>query len=424
MTSHLLFVTGNDSESIVQRLMKLKNDRTYTELYVSMIKLDSRISNAIVDVLRDESRTWDGIHLAHCTGNVDSVISNALQVGNLKKMSLLPDGHRMNDACLYALAEGLKANQTVKSLVLRVDLYNELATALAEGLSANSALEELSLILSTSDANAIDTLAKGIQYNSNLQSLKLNRCSLEDGQVAALVRALENHPSLQELTVQGSNCRASGIIAISGLLQSNNKKPFKLDLSNQDFGNQTFGICFLAPALPDNKSMRFLDLSSNHLTDVDVTCVASALSENSTLEELKLVNCNLTDKGAKIIASKLPRMTGLKTLWLQNNPLSKAGAQSLLDAVRTNMHLEQLILPHGKKLNGFQQRIDQYLMLNKAGRRLLDDPNLFQIGLWPHVFERINDMDWREFSGSNKTDDPRSAVTYWLLKNGPVLFAR
>jgi Ran GTPase-activating protein (RanGAP) involved in mRNA processing and transport len=59
--------------------------------------------------------------------------------------------------------------------------------------------------------------------------------------------------------------------------------------------------------------MRFLDLSSNHLTDVGVTCIASALIENSALEELKLVNCNVTDKGTKIIAKHLPRMTGLKT---------------------------------------------------------------------------------------------------------------
>jgi Ran GTPase-activating protein (RanGAP) involved in mRNA processing and transport len=302
-------------------------------------------------------------------------------------------------------------------------LYEELSTTLAEGLSANSALEELSLILSTSDTNAIDTLARGIQGNSKLKSLKLNRCSLEDGQVAALIKALENHPSLRELSVQGSSCRAMGIVAISGLLQSDNKKPFKLDLSNQHFTrNNPFGISFLAPALPENKSMRFLDLSSNHLTDVEVTCIASALIENSALEELKLVNCNVTDKGTKIIAKHLPLMTGLKTLWLQDNPLGEEGALSLFEASRTNMHLEQLILPkgRGRAMDDIQRKIDYFLALNKGGRRLLGNPNQVALGLWPRVLDRANSLSWDSFSVENA----QASVIYCLIRNGPALFGR
>jgi hypothetical protein len=238
-----------------------------------------------------------------------------LELESVKKLALLPEGHRINDKCLYALANGLKVNKLVKSLVLHVDLNQEISSALAEGLKANSALEELSLILSTSDTNAIETLVKGIQENSKLKSLMLNCCSLEDGQIAALVSALENHASLRELLVQGSSCRAKGIVTISGLLQSANTKPFKLDLSKQDFErNETCGISFLAPALTENKSMRFLDLSSNNLTNIDVACIASTLSENLALEELKLLKFNITNRGAKIIAKNLPQMTGLRGL--------------------------------------------------------------------------------------------------------------
>jgi hypothetical protein len=380
------------------------------------------VSRGIVDVLQDRSRPWDGIHLAHCTGKVDVVISNVLQLESVQKLSLLPNGHHINDKCLYALANGLKVNKSVKGLVLRVDLYQELSSALAEGLNANSALEELSLILSTSDTNAITTLARGIQGNSKLKSLMLNRCSLEDGQIAALVSALENHPSLRELSVQGSSCRAKGIVAISGLLQSANTKPFKLDLSKQDFKrNEMFGISFLAPALLENRSMRFLDLSSNNLTDIDVACIASALSENSALEELKLVNCSITNRGAKIIANKLPRMTGLKGLWLHDNPFDKDGALYLLEAMRTNMHMEQLILPRGREnsLDDIQREIEYYSMLNRGGRRLLRSQNNIPLGLWPRVLGRAGCLRWDSFSDKSTPVD----VIYCLL-HGPALFAR
>jgi hypothetical protein len=418
MTSQYLFVTGSDSDSIVERLMKLKDNRAYTELYVSMIELDVAVSNALISVLRDRSRSWEGIYFAHCTGNVDVVISTALELGSVAKLSLLPSGHHIDDRCLFALANGLRLNTSIKSLVLRVDLFQELSEALAEGLSANSSLEELSLILSTAETTAVETLARGIQKNSGLKALKLNRCSLEDGQVAALIQALENHPSLRELIVQGSSCRAKGIVAISGLLQSDSKKPFKLDLSNQQFQrNGMFGISFLAPALPANKSMRFLDLSSNDLADVDVTCIASALCENSALEELKLTNCNISDNGVRIIAEHLPKMTGLKSLWLHGNPFGTQGANSLLDALRINMHLEQLLLPRdkGKPFDDIQRKTEYFLALNKGGRRILLESNNVPVGLWPLIFERVNKVRLNSLSARKA----QANVIYFLLQ-GPA----
>ncbi len=427
MTSQYLFVTGSDRQSIIERLHKHKSDPMYRELYVSMIDINDDISNAIIDVLRDDSRSWDGIHVAHCTGKVDVVITSALELGKVKRLSLLPSGRHFNDECLFALANGLKKNRSVKSLVFRVDLFQRLAEALAEGLSTNSALEELSLILSTSDTNAINTLARGIEQNSGLKTLLLNRCSLEDGQVAALIKALENHPSLQELSVQGSSCRAMGIVAISGLLQSSNEKPFKLDLSKQNFSrDEMFGISFLAPALPDNKSMRFLDLSSNDLADVDVACLASALAENSALEELKLVNCNISDKGVQILASHLPRMKGLKSLWLQDNPFGIRGAQVLLQAVQKNRQLEQLWLPtgEGQAMERIQEQLHPHLQLNQAGQKLLfSDPNIVPQAIWPFVLQRINSIEFDSVSKQHSADKATINAIYQLLQ-GPALCIR
>jgi Ran GTPase-activating protein (RanGAP) involved in mRNA processing and transport len=427
MTSQYLFVTGSHSESIVERLYKHKHDERFRELYVSMIDIDDRISDAIVEVLSDETRTWDGIHVAQCTGNVDVVINHVLEQSRVKKFSLLPSGRHLNDECLLALANGLKNNRSVKSFVFRVDLCQSLSEALAEGLSATSALEELSLILSTSDTTAINTLAEGIKKNVGLKTLLLNRCSLEDGQVASLIKALENHPSLQELSVQGSSCRAMGIVAISGLLQSSNQKPFKLDLSKQNFSQEDmFGISFLAPSLPANKSMRFLDLSHNKLSEIDVVCLASALAENEVLEELKLVNCNISDKGAQILARQLRQMTGLKSLWLQDNPFGLRGAESLYNATMQNRQLEQLWLPtdKGEVVDQLQEALFPHLQLNQAGQKLLyTDHNGVPQSLWPLVLARVNDVSFDSVSAQYSANEATCNALYTLLQ-GPALCLR
>jgi len=419
MTSHLLFVTGTDTESIVERMHRLKHDHAYRELYISMIDLDDFVSDEIVKVLSDTSRSWDGIHIAHCTGKVEVVISTALELSSVKKLSLLPSGHHIDDPSLFALAKGLKANKTVKTLLLRVDLYAKLAEALAEGLSSSSALEELSLTLSSSDTEAITTLARGIRNNSRLKTLNMNRCSLEDGQIAEFIRGLENHPSLQELSVQGSGCRAMGLVAISGLLQAQYQKPFKLDLSNQLEEGHVFGVSFLASSLPSNKNMRCLDLSSNDLSGVDVTSIASALSENSGLEELRLTNCNIDDRGARIIAEHLPLMTGLKKIWLDQNPFGLKGAQSLLEAMHRNVHLQEMQLPRikGREFQEIKAKMNRFLLLNKGGRKLLKDLNRVSSGLWPEVLGRVSNADMA------MAQEAQAEVIYCLLKN-PTLLAR
>ena len=428
MTSQYLFVTGSDSKSIVDRIHANKHDERFREMYISMIDIDDQISDAIVEVLCDESRSWDGIHVAKCTGNVDVVISTALEHGTVKKLSLLPLGHHLDDKCLFALAHGLKKNQSVKSLVFRVDLFERLSQALAEGLSSStSALEELSLILSTSDTNAINILAEGIKQNVGLKTLLLNRCSLEDGQVASLITALENHPSLQVLSVQGSSCRAMGIVAISGLLQANNQKPFKLDLSKQNFcqDEKTFGISFLAPALSENTSMRYLDLSHNSLSDVDVTYLASALAENSSLEELKLVNCNISNKGAQILARQLRKMGGLKSLWLQENPFGVRGARSLYRATLQNWQLEQLWLPTGKgeAVDQLQEALIPHLQLNQAGQKLLTmvDQNKVPPGVWALAMGRIKGVTFDSVSSRFPAEHAPYNAMYKLLQ-GPALW--
>jgi Ran GTPase-activating protein (RanGAP) involved in mRNA processing and transport len=250
---------------------------------------------------------------------------------------------------------------------------------------------------------------------------------LEDGQVASLIKALENHPSLQVLSVQGSSCRAMGIVAISGLLQSKNQKPFKLDLSKQNFcQDETFGISFLAPALSANKSMRFLDLSHNSLSDIDVTYLASALAENEALEELKLINCNISNKGAQILARQLKKMTGLKSLWLQENPFGLRGAQSLYYASLENWQLEQLWFPTGKgeAVDRLQEALFPHLQLNQAGQKLLyTDHNRVPQALWPLALGRINAIAFDSVSARYSAVEAPSNVMYKLLQ-GPALCVR
>jgi hypothetical protein len=216
-------------------------------------------------------------------------------------------------------------------------------------------------------------------------------------------------------------CRSKGIIAISSLLKSDSKKLIKLDLSNQqELAIETFAVSFLASALPTNTSLKFLDLSSNRLNDGDVTSLAAALEENSALEELRLVNCNVSDRSATTLANHLPFMRGLKSLWLYGNPFDMEGAKNLLEAVRVNANLGQLLIPRGRRktMDEIQRGIEYYLILNRGGRKLLQNVGTSP-GLWPRVLNRAGSVNWDYFI----TKSAQADIIYILLQ-GPALLER
>jgi hypothetical protein len=426
MIPQLLFVTGGgDSQAIVTRIQKSKHDAHFTEIFLSGIHVDQPILEALFDIL--EHGKWEGIHMGQCTGMVHNLIEHSCS--RVQKLSLLCDFCRMEPSWCQSLSRGLQDQSCrLTKLMLRVQLSHDLAIALYEGLSVHhSSLEELVLPISDSSLKSIVLLSTALRQCRSLKKLRLNRHDLvwtmDAFQIVTLMKALEGHESLQDLSIQGSSCNEAGIQVISECVV---KGLEKLDLSNHRFGGDRLcGMEHLTASLKNNNNrLKFLSLSGHRLTETDISGLAASL-EHCQLEELCLTNCHLSDQSIVIFAKMLPKMKHLKYLWLHDNPFGQVGASALLASLERNCELEHLILPRGRGsvMDGLQRQIEFYLVLNRAGRRLLRATNNrpVPLALWPKVLDRAGKARRDYYFAASK--GIHVDAIFHLLQ-GPVLFGR
>lgn len=418
MIPQLLFVTGGgNSEAIVTRLQKSKRNTHFTEIFLSGVHITEEVLEALLDVL--SIKEWEGIHMGQCTGFMQQLISKSC--AHVQKLSLLCDFDPLQPSWCRSLAKGLSAsNCRLQKLMLRVQLSRELALALCEGLP-KSHVEELVLPISDSTLEYVELLASALNRCTSLKRLKWNRHDLvsqiDPCQLVTLCQSLEHHPSLQDLSIQGSSCSPPGIQAIA-----KHVLPVlsKLDLSNHRFGgDRLIGIPDLATALGTSK-LEFLSLSGHWISEQDIEALATALTQNTSLQELCLTNCHLSDASIQIFAERLPQMKHLKYLWLHDNPFQKEGALALVDAMQDNCELEQMILPRGRGLDPMQRQLELFLVLNRAGRRLLRHHHRVPLALWPQVLDRANKAKKDSYFASSTV---YIDAIFHLLK-GPALFER
>ena len=425
MIPQLLFVTGGgSSEAIVDRIRKSKYDANFSEIFLSGVHIDASILKELSEVLQEGE--WEGIHMGQCSGLVHSLIEYACP--HVHKLSLLCDFRRMDVAWCQSLSRGLQNSHCkITKLMLRVQLSHGLAIALCEGLSAkHCSLEELVLPISDSSLKSMLLLSTALRQCQSLKRLKLNRHDLvwtmDPCQIVTLMRALEDHESLRELSIQGSSCNEAGIRAISEYVI---KGLEKLDLSNHRFGgDRLFGMDQLTSALQHagSRRLRYLSLSGHRLMEADMMGLAKSLEVNSTIEELALTNCHLSDSAIQAFAKSIPQLKRLKYLWLHDNPFDQNGAHALLESLKQNWQLEQLIIPRGRgsAMDDLQRKIEFQLVLNRAGRRLLRASNV-PLSLWPQVLVRADKARRDHYFAATK--GTHVDAIFHLLQ-GPVLLDR
>lgn len=131
---------------------------------------------------------------------------------------------------------------------------------------------------------------------------------------------------------------------------------FKLVLKGNCIGNN--GTFFFAKSLEINKSLKTLDLSNNSVSAQGFKALFSALKNNHTLTYLNVSGNSMDqndvakqdqknqddDFGSKFLADALCSNTTLKTLDISNNFISYEGAQAILNAVKVNTSLTQLVI--------------------------------------------------------------------------------
>ncbi|CAJ1957985.1 unnamed protein product [Cylindrotheca closterium] len=437
MIPQLLFVTGNgNNQEIEERIKVASQNPAYTEIFLSQVPVD----NALVEGLMERliSKKWDGVHLSQCMGMIPELIQVCAPL--VEKFSIMGDFECLDKEAADAISDALQQSK-IKKLLLRVQLSPDLANALYQATVSESCnLQELILPISHTCDASIERLAQALMHSKTLKTLRLNRNGLtwkiDERQMETLMIALKGHPSLQELSIQGSSCTASSMEAICQHVLPSLKR---LDLRNHRIGGDSLcGLPSLAAALSSssNCTLKSLILSGHSLSESETRLLVDAISsQNCQLEELQLNKCNLDDVSVTILGNHLPQMHHLAVLQLRDNPFVGTngccdGLQALLQGVRQNYELEQMVLPTtrhmgamGDEMEDLKAQIYYQLALNRAGRKLLR--TTVPLSVWPVLLSRVRealDCDYSSHHGSMTGIHCADAV-YHLL-HGPALLQR
>ncbi|MFA6037775.1 MAG: pentapeptide repeat-containing protein [Legionellales bacterium] len=101
----------------------------------------------------------------------------------------------------------------------------------------------------------------------------------------------------------------------------------------------------LTEILIKNKTIKFLDLGKNDLTDSSAPFIAKILESNNTLELLDLSNNKIGSIGFNIISSALKKINrSLKTISFENNIFDQSNAIDIAETIKDNHFIESICM--------------------------------------------------------------------------------
>jgi len=134
----------------------------------------------------------------------------------------------------------------------------------------------------------INFIAKCVQADSRLMSLTLNEVNFErDRDVETLCNVMNSIETLQYLNMSECESEQGGLQDIVfNMLKS--KSLVKIDLKNINFGMYDLLPTDMTEFLSSNPSLKNLDMGGNRFNTQDIDYISNALRQNKTLRELNL----------------------------------------------------------------------------------------------------------------------------------------
>ena len=173
--------------------------------------------------------------------------------------------------------------------------------------------------------------------NNTIIHLNLSSCSLTDKDMCNVLLMLSMCSSLNYLSMQ--SCTIPDGISVGCIIANSNNLKY-LDISDCKLHEEE--IIVIAACLKVAKSIEYLLLSSNVITDAAAKEIASAIYHIPLLKHLSLSDCELEDVGILYITDSLKQISSLQHLDLSYNIISDEAPVSIASALCRNTSLECL----------------------------------------------------------------------------------
>ncbi|XP_009910558.2 leucine-rich repeat-containing protein 74A [Haliaeetus albicilla] len=256
-------------------------------------------------------------------------------IQNLAKPYINLNHHGLGPKDVKAIAIALVSNATVTHLELEDNcILAEGAICITEMLRENSSLQELNMSNNHLDTAGAEAFASLLLDNmSYLHTLQLSGNNFGEETAAYFAEALMGNYQVKELDLSHNEFSEKGGQLLGQMLASNTALEI-LDLSWNHLRRK--GTVALGTGLRGNGALKILNLSWNGIGNEGALALGEALKVNNVLVHLDISNNQINDEGAKKLCRGLEVNGKLKILKMASNPLTMEGATALLTSVRKN----------------------------------------------------------------------------------------
>ncbi|XP_037001172.2 leucine-rich repeat-containing protein 74A [Artibeus jamaicensis] len=212
--------------------------------------------------------------------------------------------------------------------------------------------------------NGTKAIAIALVSNTTVISLELeDNCIMEEG-VLSLVEMLQENYYVQELNISNNALGLEGARIISQFLQRNSSSLLNLQLSGNNFTDESAELLCLA--LSANYRIREMDLSHNQFSDKGGELLGQMLALNVGLVSLDLSWNHFCSRAAVALCNGLRANVTLKTLDLSMNGFGNEGAAALGEALRLNGSLAYVDVSANNISNEGVSKISRGLEINET----------------------------------------------------------
>ncbi|XP_073750983.1 leucine-rich repeat-containing protein 74A isoform X2 [Callorhinus ursinus] len=206
--------------------------------------------------------------------------------------------------------------------------------------------------------NGTKAIAIALVSNMSVVTLELADNSLMEEGLLSLVEMLQENYYLQEMNISDNDLGLKGARIISEFLQRNTSSLCKLQLSGNNFRDESAEL--LCQALSANYQIKTLDLSHNQFSDKGGEHVGQMLALNIGLQSLDLSWNHFYIRGAVALCN------GLQKLDLSMNGFGNEGATALGEVLRLNNSLGYLDISSNDISNDGVSKISKGLEVNES----------------------------------------------------------
>ncbi|XP_036705903.1 leucine-rich repeat-containing protein 34 isoform X5 [Balaenoptera musculus] len=227
-------------------------------------------------------------------------------------------------------------------LDVRYNLISDVgASYAAKLLQKQHNLIYLNLMFNDIGPEGGELIAKALHKNTTLKHLRMTGNKIENKGGMFFAAMLQINSSLEKLDV--GDCDLEESTVHLGHMLKENQCLVELHMCKHDIKN--CGMKQLCDALYLNRTLRYLDVSCNKITQDGMVCLADVLKSNTTLEVIDLSFNRIENAGANYLSDALASHNRtLKALSVVSNKIEGEGLVALSQSMKTNPTLSNIYI--------------------------------------------------------------------------------